>query len=706
MRSQSAATAGNPLAMLELATDPDQLALAPEGAPLQISSRISQAFLRRLGSVDEVSHQALVLAATSDSAEVAILERAAARLGVELSALEVAERARLLRVEAGRVEFRHPLARSAIYAGASPDQRRAAHRALAAVLPDRDVDRRAWHLAAAAVGTDAEAASALREAGIRARDRSAYPTAAAAFERAARLSADAGRRARLLIEAADASWQAGFADSALGLLDQARVLTDDETLVDIDDLAGHIAIRRGSVRLGYEILSSAAERTRGERAAMMLAAAAVACFYAGDPARMLSAARSARTMLPADASDGARFMVAMALGMALTFGSDAAAGAAAIHEAIALAERSPKLRDDLQLLPWLAQAPIFLREAGTGRSLLEHALAGARARGALGALPYVLNLIARDQATTDRWAVAEASYREAIELARETGQGMELAFGLAGLAWLYARRGRANECRRCAASALELSREMGTRMLEVWTIAALGELELALGDARAAAEHFERQQRLLSTTGITDVDLFPGAELVDVYLRLGRSQDAARVAADFVDAARAKGQPWSLSRALRCSGMVAGDRDFAACFEEALSHHGQTPDAFELARTRLAYGERLRRGRSKILAREQLRQALETFGQLDADPWTERARGELAASGETLRRREPSTRDELTPQELQIGLLLAGGKTTREAAAAVFLSPKTVEYHLRHVYQKLDIHSREELTRALADQQA
>jgi DNA-binding CsgD family transcriptional regulator len=137
-------------------------------------------------------------------------------------------------------------------------------------------------------------------------------------------------------------------------------------------------------------------------------------------------------------------------------------------------------------------------------------------------------------------------------------------------------------------------------------------------------------------------------------------------------------------------------------FEQALRWHAQTPDSFETARTRLAYGQRLRRARNRVLAREQLRAALDTFERLDAGPWADRARAELAATGETTRRRDPTTFDELTPQELQIGLLLAGGKTTREAAAALFLSPKTIEYHLRHVYQKLDIHSREELTRVLS----
>ena len=169
-------------------------------------------------------------------------------------------------------------------------------------------------------------------------------------------------------------------------------------------------------------------------------------------------------------------------------------------------------------------------------------------------------------------------------------------------------------------------------------------------------------------------------------------------------AASTKGQPWPRARALRCQGLLADDQDYPGYFEQAILLHEQTPDVFEAARTRLAYGERLRRARNRVLAREQLRAAADTFEQLDARPWADRARTELAATGETRRRRDPDTIEELTSQELQIALLLAAGRTTRETAAALFLSPKTVEYHLRHVYEKLGIHSRDELAHTVAGQ--
>jgi hypothetical protein len=322
----------------------------------------------------------------------------------------------------------------------------------------------------------------------------------------------------------------------------------------------------------------------------MLVDAASACFYAGEPLRMLAVAERARARLPANPSPRARFLAAIALGMARLLGGDAAAGAESVHEAVALAEGSAELRDDVELLPWLAVGVISLRESGPARSLLDRALSSARERAAIGALPFVLNLIARDQATTDQWTLAEMSYGEAIELARESDQQIQLALGLAGLAWLDARRGREPECRAGATEALRLSDQLGLPFQGIWTTAALGELELGLGGTASAVERFEQQRRLLDDLGITDVDLSPAPELVDGYLRLGQREAAAAVAAEFSAAAAAKGQPWTLARAARCQGLLANDADLANHFEQALRFHAETLDAFELGRTRLAYG--------------------------------------------------------------------------------------------------------------------
>ncbi|HZU40120.1 MAG TPA: LuxR family transcriptional regulator [Solirubrobacteraceae bacterium] len=703
VRRLQSVTAGNPLALLELAGDADGLELAPEGAPVVISARVAAAFTRRLDSLPASAWPVLALAAADDRGDIALLARAAAELATGLEDLAGAEAAGLIALREGRLEFRHPLARSAVYGAAPPEARRAAHRALAAALPDRDVDRRAWHLAAAAVGPDEPASAALAAAGARARERSAYGTGAAAFERAARLAVDDRRRARLFFEAAEARWLAGQPDRAEGLLREARRWVEDRELRSaIAHLEGQILVRRGPLMSGYAVLTAAAEDAEPGRAAAMLAEAAAVCFYAARPAEMMLAAERALARVPPGAPATTRFMAAAAHGMARVIGGDAAAGAAIMREAIALAERELEPGAAVGVLPWMAVAPLFVREAAVGRGLLDEALRAARASAALGMLPFVLALIARDQATTDRWAVAESTYAEAIALAREAGQEGDLAFALAGLAWLQARRGRERECRDCAAEALALAERLDARLVDVWALAALGELTLAHGEASLAVVHFEDQRRKLAELGVTDVDLWPTPELVDALLRLGRAEEAAALALEFAHAAQTKGQPWSLARALRAQGMTAAESEFADCFERALLEHAATPDVFETARTQLAYGERLRRARNKLKAREQLRLAAAAFERLDARPWAQRARVELAATGERLRGRDPSAVDELTPQELQIALLLAGGRTTREVASTLFLSPKTVEYHLRHVYLKLDIHSRAELAEKLS----
>jgi DNA-binding CsgD family transcriptional regulator len=299
------------------------------------------------------------------------------------------------------------------------------------------------------------------------------------------------------------------------------------------------------------------------------------------------------------------------------------------------------------------------------------------------------------------WSRAAANYEEAIRLARETGQGTDLAMSLAGLAWLESRQGRGDACREHAAEAVRLCTQRGIRMGEAWCLYAVGDLELAEGDPRAATKTFLDLSRRLDEWGIADADLSPGAELVDALLRLGRPADAEAEARRYAAAARAKGRPWSVARAHRALGTVADHRAFDAHFEAAIECHADTRDIFEAARTHLAYGGRLRRAGRRVDARAHLRTALESFDDLGADPWAQTTAAELEATGEKVARREASGAASLTPQELQVSLLLAEGRTTRETAAALFLSPKTVEYHLRKVYTKLDIHSRAELTEQL-----
>jgi DNA-binding CsgD family transcriptional regulator len=582
-----------------------------------------------------------------------------------------------------------------VYANAGAADRRDVHAALAAASPDRHVDRRAWHLAAATVGPDAEAAAALEQAGARAAARSAYAAAAAAYEHAARLSTDEDERASLVVAAADAAWLAGDSERTLRLLDEAHGPAATY-------LRGQVAMRRGPVADSYRLMVAAAEQADGhEDAVVMYAHAVRACFYTGDAAAMLSAAQRAVDLADSDSSARAAFLAQMALGVASVAAGDGHGGIAATRRAVEILERTTELRDDPWLLGWAALGPLWLREAETGRKLLDRAFDEARTRAALGVLPGLLHLLARDQATTDAWRAAQSSYEEAIRISQESGQRVELAASLAGLTWLEARQGREQACRAHAEEARRHCDELGLGLYGVWVAQALGDLALGLGRAEEAVAAYGVQRSQMDALGFADVDISPAPELVEAYLRLGRHNEAEDEAAAYAHEAEVKGQPWALARAARCRGLLAEDDELEACFDEALAQHARTLDGFETARTQLAYGARLRRARRRVRAREHLRAAYQTFEHLGAAAWAETAAAELAATGETARRRDVTTLDALTPQELQIALLLAQGKTTREAAAAVFLSPKTVEYHLRHVYRKLGINSREELAAAL-----
>ncbi|MFN8160266.1 MAG: AAA family ATPase [Solirubrobacterales bacterium] len=698
-------TGGNPLALIELASDRSRLEAGSGTEPAPISTSIAAAFLRRFGGLPEPTRRILLLAAASPEGDLAVLARAASTLGLAVGELEAAEEAGLVTIGAGEIAFRHPLARAAVYADASARRRREAHAALAAVLPDHDIDQRAWHLAAASIGPDEQAATALEQAGDRALGRSAYAVAAAAFERGAGLASVDEARGRLLVASADAARLAGDAPRTLARLDEAeRYAGEDALSARIKWLRGQVAMRRGPLEEGYRLAIGAATEIADadpELAVLMLAQAVHGCFYSGDTATMMSAALGAIELADRRDSPRTRFFAAIAHGMALVAAGLGEEGATEVRRAVKILEQADELRGDPNLLIWSAVGPLWLRETRAGRAMIDEAFREARAQVAMGALPALLHILARDQATTDQWAAAEASYDEAIRLAGETGQRVELGAALAGLAWLEARQGREEASREHSAEARKLCGELGVGLYGIWAIQAMGDLELGLGHPAEAIEHYRAQAEELSERGIADVDLSPAPELVDAHIRLRQRDDAAALAEEYVSRAEAKGQPWALARAARCRGLLADSGQIEVIFADALQLHDRTPDVFETARTRLAFGARLRRARRRIRAREELRSALETFEALGAGPWADQAEAELAATGETARRRDASTLDDLTPQELQIARLLAAGKTTREAAAAIFVSPKTVEYHLRHVYQKLGIHSREELASEL-----
>ena len=685
------ATAGNPLALLELAHEAETVAASPLEQPLPISTSIARSFLRRSATLSEHARQGLVLAAASDTGDLTVLARA----GLRVDDLAEAERCRP--DPAGR---RHSSS-SAIRSRAPPSTERR-RRSSAAPRTARSPTRCPTWTPIGARGTSrrrrpartSPPRSALEQAAQRARERTAYSVSATAFERAARLNADDGRRGRLLYQAAESAWLAGQAGRARELLDEAALRAADPQIVS---LRGEIAARRGPVSEGYELLVAAAADARPEDAVLMLAEAADAAFYSGAPDKMLAAAEQAAALVEAGADGKAPFYAAVALGTSrIMTGGD---GAADLLRAVELYETGD-FGDDPRALAWAALTAVFLRDAEAGRRLIDRSIATAREHTAIGVLPRLLNRLARDESMSDRWPEAEADFHEAIRLARETGQRSELAAALAGLAWFDGRRGREDDCREHAAESRALCVELGIGFYELWTYTALGELELGLGRPDAAASPLrgaggsrrgarDRRRRHVACARARRL-LSPS--------RAGRRR-ARRCRC--TRSARTCQGPAVGARARRALPRVAGRRFSSRSSRQALTLHQQTLDAFETARTRLAYGARLRRARKRVRAREQLRAALEAFEALGPSPWADAAGVELAATGETARRRDPSTLGELTPQELQIALLLGDGKTTREAAASLFLSPKTIEYHLRSIYRKLDINSRDALAEAV-----
>lgn len=691
------ATAGNPLALLELGSaDRDVVESLETGLPLRVPPALVAAFGRRVDGMDAETRAVLLVAAVCGG-DIRLVADACADLGIDVTRLSEGEDAGLLSMVRGRVEFRHPLVRAAVYSGASMQERRAAHRAAAGATPPADVDRRAWHLSEAVWHPDAAVADLLAEAGEHAIARSAHSVASGAFERSARLSPDAADRSDRLLRAADAAWMSGDGERALALLDDEAHTPGGVREVE---LRASIAARSGSLRAALELLLVAAAcAPTADAETMALADAVHATFYLGDARTAASLADRLDTLRPRVRDPRARALGLMATGMARTL--DGHGGGDEIRAAVPLLETDPDLSHDPRRLSWLLLAPLFLRDATTGtrlRALVDEVRDGA----GVGTLPAVLFHVAVDESTTGAsWLRAEADFSEAIRLATEIGQATELAMSLAGLARLDARAGRIEACQAHCTRAQELCAARDIHVGSVWVAHARGDLELSLGHPHVAAERFAELVALLEDLALSDVDLAPGPELADALVRLGRDDEAAAAARDYRARAERKGQPWARARAHRAMGLTAAEGEFDGWFDSALSWHAQTLDRFEVARTRLAYGERLRRSGRRIDARVQLREAFDAFSELGAALWCGRAAAELSATGEHVRAAGDRAIAALTPQELQVALLLADGRTTREAAAALFLSPKTVEYHLRKVYTKLGIGSRAELAAVL-----
>ncbi len=692
-------TGGNPLALLELAAEPldDPTAGdAAAGFPHTLPERLQRSFARRLDALSTADRTVALVAALAGG-DLRLTRAACRRLDLDPTGLDGAARAGLLTVEGERITFRHPLLRSVVYGAADQEVRRRVHGSLAAELASVDADRHAWHLAAATTRLDEDVATLLEELGDRAAARTAFTVASTALERAARLSPTTGAARTRLVASARAAASGGLPDRALALLDEAEPPSGPLTAHGAE-LRATLAMRSGSARVGLDLLERAADLATVDDRVLLLAEASRACMYLVDTVALRRVEARLVASLP-DTTDP----VARAVGLASSGASGVLLGrdsTSRLRAAVALLAEHVDPLAHPAALPWLMLAPLFLRDAVDGaplRALVDQ----VRTRVGVGVLPDVLFHVARDQATSNAWERAAANYDEAARLARETGQGGELAMALAGLTWLESRAGRSAACRQHAADASALCRERSMLFGEIWCELALGDLALSEGRPDEAADRLTVLAARLEELGVGDPDLHPGPELVDALERTGRSAAARAVAARFAASATASGRPWTRARADRALGLVAAEGEFEAHFASALARHARTRDVFERARTQLAYGMRLRRAGRRVDARLLLRDALGTFDALGAVVWAASTRVELEATGERVAAREGVGPGALTPQELQVCLLLTEGRTTREAAAALFLSPKTIEYHLRKVYTRLGIHSREELADVL-----
>ena len=708
------ATHGNPLALTELSRllSEDQLAgRKPLPDPIPAGTTVERALGTRVEALPGPTRRALMLASCSASMQLDVVLLALSADGLDATALEGAEDAGLLVLAGDRLEFRHPLVRSAIYHAVPPSARRAAHRVFAEALAGVDrPEERAWHLASAALGPDEEIAATLEATARAAIKRSGYAAAATAFERAAELTPDDETRLRRLYEAARAAWEGGRTEFALQLLREplercreprlrARVL---HLRYLIERLSGSVMEALDSLRAAAELVAE----IEPEQAVAILLDAGEAAVYGADREAALDAASRARELAPEDG--GAEDIHAeLVLGEALLYADRTREGNARISRASELLEQHDTLRDDPRMVARLA---FDLTTAGRGteaRLAAGRAVSLAREQGATSALSYALDASAWNDIHAGRWREAYAAASEAASLARETGQANTLVYALCELAWVEAGRGQEEACRAHAAEALELAHANRLRFAEMFATMALALLDLGGGRLEQAVTGLRGLEQTAKEVAGAGPDEFPWGDLCEALIRLDRVQEA-REALDRPTSFHmvVRGEVWAAAVMRRCVGLLANDNVFVAHFEKALELHRQVDDSFQMARTHLCYGERLRRAGKRIEARDQLRRALDLFDRLEARPWYERTQRELQASGETLRHREPWQTEELTPQELQIALQVVEGKTNKEVGAALFLSPKTVEYHLTHVYRKLDLHSRAELIRLFAGEGA
>jgi DNA-binding CsgD family transcriptional regulator len=701
-------TGGNPLAIIEATRSLGGAgdALAGVILPLPVADRIRAGVERRLAALGPAEQAAVLTAAAAGTeAPCALVGSALATVGLSLEALDAAEAAGLLCLRGGTVAFEHPLTRSAVYATAAGPERRQAHRALAEVSPVGSAER-AWHLSAAAVGADADAAAALESWGEDALARGAPSSALRAFDRAASLSENADESARRLLRGAGAARLAGMTDRAREAIAQARERTSDP-LVRADALALLFQIDAWSAPVAtVRSILAEAERTAAldpARAARMLAEAATALIRSASMSQGVDMAD--RALAQARAHGRPDDAVEVAVLFARVAGGRAPEAVDGLHE---VGERllrvDPPGAQTAALLQQVAWLHIWTERYEDAARLLDHAVEQGRGQ-APGTLPMALAMRAELGYRRSQWSVALADATESASLAAAFEQVHARGLALACQARIEACLGREADCRVSAAEAAEIGRRLGGEgsPISAWGSPALGLLDLGRGRPDEATPHFQVVATTFARGGVREPSVvLTGGDLVECLVRTGRRAEAEDALSSFEDLARRADRIGARAIAARCRGLLADDHAFEGSFEEALRRHRGVDAPFEEARTLLCLGERLRRARRRADARVHLRAALDAFEGLGAVDWAATARGELGVTGETAAPRSGPRSDALTPQELQVALMVASGATNREAGARLFLSAKTIEAHLGRIYRKVGVRSRTELAALVA----
>ncbi|TDC17193.1 AAA family ATPase [Actinomadura bangladeshensis] len=689
---------GNPLALLEL-----PVALAAEGggafAPgaLPLTGRLHLAFHGQVSRMPERCQDLLLVVAADETGELAVILRAAAALGAAAEDLAPAERAGLVvrgDADGTVIRFRHPLIRAAVHQRAPLGRRLAVHRALAAALaPPEHADRRAWHLAAAATEADEEAAAALERTAARARERGGPEAAAAAYERAARLSPEPAARAHREALAAEAALEAGDLERARALGDRAAGRLPDAPAVHARtaQVRALADFWQGAYPAAHRSLLDGADLVRGTdpgQAAALLIQAVHTSWYLGE--RQLAATLDRLAALPLDDADP----LAPVRAHLVPLDPDRADRPPPLAATLAAVRRRGRVPD--QVLMLVCGAALALGQDADAGELAASLAAEHRDRGGAGRLPTVLFFVAESEVFTGRHLDALGTATEALGLARDTGQRQWVSQFGSVLAYLDAAEGEEASCRRNAEEGLAGAAAGAVSPGAPWAHWSLGLLDLGLGRAEAALARFERLTREPMRHHICAMRSVP--DLVESAVRVGAPERAAEPLARFERWAGSVRQPWADALVLRCRGLLAADDRAEASYAAALELHDPERRALEYARTALLYGEWLRRAQRKAEARGPLNDALEVFDRLGMRPWGDRARAELTATGARDRGPRPAGGAAgLTPQELQIARLAARGLSNRAIAAQLFLSHRTVGYHLYKAYPKLGVASRGEL---------